>query len=85
MDSKRQIAAIQEFKPDLILSGETREWETVERVRDGLHMGQKTSLLVLSHSVSEEAGMEYAARWLQPKVPGIKITHIASKNPFTFL
>jgi putative NIF3 family GTP cyclohydrolase 1 type 2 len=85
MDSKRQIAAIQEFKPDLILSGETREWETVERVRDGIHMGQKTSLLVLSHSVSEEAGMEYAATWLQPKVPGIKITHIASKNPFTFL
>jgi len=85
MDSKRQIAAIQEFKPDLILSGETREWETVERVRDGLLMGQKTSLLVLSHSVSEEAGMEYAATWLEPKVPGVKITHIASTNPFTFL
>ncbi|HEX6892194.1 MAG TPA: Nif3-like dinuclear metal center hexameric protein [Chryseolinea sp.] len=85
MDSKRQIAAIQEFKPDLILSGETREWETVERVRDGLFMGQKTSLLVLSHSVSEEAGMEYAAKWLGTKVPGIKISHIASNNPFTFV
>ena len=85
MDSKHQIAAIQEFKPDLILSGETREWETVERVRDGLLMGQKTSLLVLSHSVSEEAGMEYAASWLQPKVPGLKVTHIPSMNPFIFL
>ncbi len=48
-------------------------------------MGQKTSLLVLSHSVSEEAGMEYAASWLQPKVPGVSITHIASGSPFTFL
>jgi putative NIF3 family GTP cyclohydrolase 1 type 2 len=85
MDSRMQIAAIQQYKPDLILSGETREWETVERVRDGQLMGQKTSLLVLSHSVSEEAGMEYAAKWLQPKVPGVKITHIASTNPFTFL
>ena len=85
MDSKRQIAAIQEFKPDLILSGETREWETVERVRDGLFMGQKTSLLVLSHSVSEEAGMEYAATWLSSKVPGLKVSHIASTNPFTFV
>jgi putative NIF3 family GTP cyclohydrolase 1 type 2 len=85
MDSRRQIAAIQEFKPDLILSGETREWETVERVRDGLKMGQKTSLLVLSHSVSEEAGMEYAATWLKTKVPGILITHIASTNPFIFV
>jgi putative NIF3 family GTP cyclohydrolase 1 type 2 len=85
MDSKRQIAAIQQYKPDLILSGETREWETVERVRDGLMMGQKTSLLILNHAVSEEAGMEYAAKWLQPKVSGIKITHIAAKNPFNFL
>ncbi len=85
MDSKRQIAAIQQYKPDLILSGETREWETVERVRDGQLMGQKTSLLVLSHAVSEEAGMAYAVKWLQPKVPGVKITHIASTNPFTFL
>lgn len=85
MDSKMQIAAIGQYKPDLILSGETREWETVERVRDGLLMGQKTSLLVLSHSVSEEAGMEYAAKWLQSKVPGTRITHIPSTNPFTFL
>jgi hypothetical protein len=85
VNSKRQIAAIQQYKPDLILSGETREWETVERVRDGVHMGQKTSLIVMSHSVSEEAGMEYAAKWLEPKVQGVKITHIASTNPFTFL
>jgi hypothetical protein len=35
--------------------------------------------------VSEEAGMEYAAKWLQPKVPPVKITHIPSTNPFTFL
>jgi putative NIF3 family GTP cyclohydrolase 1 type 2 len=82
--SPQQIAAIQKLKPDMILSGETREWETVERVRDGRLMGQKTSLLVLSHSVSEEAGMEYCVEWLQPMVPGMKITHIASGNPFTF-
>jgi putative NIF3 family GTP cyclohydrolase 1 type 2 len=85
MDPRRQIQIIQESKPDLILSGETREWETVERVRDGLAIGQKTSLLILSHSVSEEAGMEYAAQWLRPKLPQVNITHIASNNPFTFL
>jgi putative NIF3 family GTP cyclohydrolase 1 type 2 len=85
MDSKRQIAAIQQSQPDLILSGETREWETVERVRDGLKMGKKTSLLVLSHSVSEEAGMEYAVTWLRPKLPGVTITHIPSNNPFVFI
>ncbi len=85
MDPKMQISVIQKMKPDLILSGETREWETVERVRDGLAMGQKTSLLVLSHSVSEEAGMEYLVQWLQPKVAGIKVTNIPSNNPFNFV
>lgn len=85
MDPRTQIPVIQRNKPDLILSGETREWETVERVRDGQLMGQKTSLLVLSHSVSEEAGMEYAVKWLQPKLPGLKIQNIPSNNPFTFV
>ena len=85
MDPRMQIPAIQKLKPDLILSGETREWETVERIRDGLAMGQKTSLLVLSHSVSEEAGMEYLVKWLQPKVPGMKIINIPSNNPFIFV
>ena len=85
MDPKAQIPVIQQMKPDLILSGETREWETVERVRDGLAMGQKTSLLVLSHSVSEEAGMEYLVQWLQPKVEGLKVTNIPSNNPFIFV
>ncbi len=85
MDSKMQIAAIRQYQPDLILSGETREWETVERVRDGQLMGKNTALMVLSHSVSEEAGMEYAAKWLQPKVPGVKVMHIAAGNPFVFL
>lgn len=85
MDPRAQIPVIQQVKPDLILSGETREWETIERVRDGQLMGQKTSLLVLSHSVSEEAGMEYAVKWLQPKLPGVKIQNIPSDNPFTFV
>jgi putative NIF3 family GTP cyclohydrolase 1 type 2 len=85
MDPRAQIPVIQQSKPDLILSGETREWETVERVRDGLLMGQKTSLLVLSHSVSEEAGMEYAVKWLQPKLPLVRITNIPSNNPFVFI
>lgn len=82
--STEQIAAIQKYKPDLILSGETREWETVERVRDGRLMGEKTSIMVLSHSVSEEAGMEYAAEWLRPQLQDVRIWHLPSGNPFTF-
>lgn len=85
MDSRMQIGAIQQYKPDLILSGETREWETVERVRDGKQLGKNTSLLILGHVNSEEAGMAYAAKWIGDKVPGIEAIHVPSGDPFRFL
>src|SRR5687768_7621742 len=44
MDSRMQIAAIQQYKPDVMLSGETREWEPVARVGVGQLMGQETAL-----------------------------------------
>jgi len=80
-----QIPAIQKEKPDLILSGEAREWETCQRVRDGLAIGLNTKLIVLGHAVSEEAGMDYAASWLKPKVEGVKVTYIAAGTPFQYV
>jgi putative NIF3 family GTP cyclohydrolase 1 type 2 len=80
-----QISLAEKQKPDVLIVGEVHEWETAEYVRDARAMGSKTALIVLGHSVSEEPGMEYLVEWLQPKVPGIKITHIASNNPFTWV
>lgn len=85
MDSRMQIGAINEYKPDVILSGETREWETVERVRDGLILGANTSLVVLGHEVSEDAGMVYAAEWISQRIPTVPVTHVSSGDPFQFL
>jgi putative NIF3 family GTP cyclohydrolase 1 type 2 len=48
-------------------------------------MGEKRALIVLGHAVSEEPGMQWLVGWLQPKVPGINITHIPAQNPFTFM
>ena len=83
--SAEQIPAIQREKPDLVLSGEAREWETCQRIQDGLAMGLNTKLIVLGHAVSEEAGMDYAATWLAPKVKGVKVTYIASGTPFQYV
>ncbi len=85
IDSRMIIAAIQEYQPDLILSGETREWETVERVRDGRLLGKNTALMILGHELSEARGMEFAAEWIQDKIPNIKVSYIASGNPFQFV
>jgi putative NIF3 family GTP cyclohydrolase 1 type 2 len=80
-----QMEVVLQHRPDVLIVGETREWETVEFIRDGKLLGSKTALIILGHSVSEEPGMEWVAKWLQPKLPGMPITHIASKDPFTWM
>lgn len=81
----RQIAAIQKEKPDVLICGEINEWETSEYIRDLRYMGLKTSLVVLGHIVSEEPGLEWLVKWLQPQIPGIQVTHIPSKDAFTWV
>ena len=81
---RMQIEAIRDDKPDLLMCGELNEWETSEYVRDLQFMGGKASLLVLGHIVSEEPGLEWLVKWLQPQVPDIKITHIPSGDAFSW-
>jgi putative NIF3 family GTP cyclohydrolase 1 type 2 len=80
-----QISIVEDEKPDTLIVGEVHEWETAEYIRDGQMLGSKTSLIVLGHAVSEEPGMEWLVEWLQPKLPGLKITHIPSENPFSWV
>ena len=79
---RSHIGTIQKYQPDLLICGELNEWETCEYIRDARFAGQKISLIVLGHSASEEPGMQWMVNWLQPKVPGIRITHIPSGDPF---
>lgn len=80
-----QIRTIEADKPDVVLIGEIREWETAEYMRDARLLGSKTSMILLGHIASEDPGMEWLVDWLQPKVEGIKVTHIASGSPFTWV
>jgi putative NIF3 family GTP cyclohydrolase 1 type 2 len=81
---RTQMNAIATEKPDLLIIGELEEWETSEYVRDLRSSGEKTALLVLGHIVSEEPGLEWLEKWLQPQIPAIKITHIPSGDAFSW-
>jgi putative NIF3 family GTP cyclohydrolase 1 type 2 len=81
---RSQIRAFSAEQPDLLICGEVAEWETSEYIRDLQAMGVRKSLVILGHSQSEEPGMQWLVRWLQPKVPSIKVSHIASNNPFAW-
>jgi putative NIF3 family GTP cyclohydrolase 1 type 2 len=67
---------------DVIVVGETREWELVEYVQDQIAAGQPKALIVINHVVSEQAGMAYCAEWLRPIVPEAPVTFIAADEPF---
>ena len=79
-----QVQSIEKEKPDLIIVGEVNEWETSEYVRDLQRIGQKTSLIVLGHIVSEEAGMQWMKAWLKQQLPQIKVVHIPSTDAFSW-
>lgn len=78
------ITSIQKEKPDLFICGEINEWETSEYIRDLRASGSNTSLLILGHSLSEEPGSEWLMKWLQPKLPSVKISHIPSGDALRF-
>ncbi|MGA2697787.1 MAG: Nif3-like dinuclear metal center hexameric protein, partial [Terriglobales bacterium] len=50
---------------DVLIVGETREWEVVEYAQDMIASGREKALILLGHVVSEQAGMKYCAEWLR--------------------
>ncbi len=77
---KRQVESIMKEKPDVLICGESNEWETPEYVRDAYEMGQKLSMIEIGHSASEEGGSELLTSWLRKYTPEIPVTHVPSGN-----
>jgi putative NIF3 family GTP cyclohydrolase 1 type 2 len=77
---KRQIESIMKEKPDVLICGESNEWETPEYVRNAVEMGQKLSMIEIGHSASEEGGSEFLTSWIRKHAPEIPVTHIPSGN-----
>lgn len=67
---------------DVLVVGETHEWELVEYAQDTIAMGKKKALIVLGHVVSEQAGMKYCAEWLKGFIKEVPIEFIAAAEPF---
>ncbi|WP_341224524.1 Nif3-like dinuclear metal center hexameric protein [uncultured Arcticibacterium sp.] len=67
---------------ELLIVGETNEWETVPYVQDAISLGYKKALIVMGHADSEEAGMAYFAKWLQELYEEVPIKFIEAKNPY---
>lgn len=66
---------------DVLIVGESAEWEAVEYVRDAAAAGMPKGMIIMGHARSEQPGMDYLVTWLRPHFPGLKITHVAAGDP----
>jgi putative NIF3 family GTP cyclohydrolase 1 type 2 len=67
---------------DVLLAGETHEWELVEYAQDMITSGKNKGLIVLGHVVSEQSGMKYCAEWLKSFVPEVPVEFVPASEPF---
>ena len=77
-----ETTALETKDVDVLVTGEPREWETVEYVADAVTQGKHKALIILSHIPSEQAGMEECTRWLKTFVSEIPVEFVPAKDPF---
>jgi putative NIF3 family GTP cyclohydrolase 1 type 2 len=79
------LAELQTLEGDdveVLVLGETREWETVEYVADAAAQGRHKALVLLGHVPSEQAGMEECTRWLKTFVTEVPVQFVPTREPF---
>jgi putative NIF3 family GTP cyclohydrolase 1 type 2 len=82
--SSSHLKLLQEKNIDLLIAGEAPEWETYQYVNDATLQRKNKAVIFIGHTNSEEAGMDYCARWLKGFIPqGIKIQYMKNGSSFT--
>jgi putative NIF3 family GTP cyclohydrolase 1 type 2 len=71
--SMQHIRLLENDKVDVVLAGESPQWETYEYTRDAVSQGRKKAVIFLGHTASEEAGMDYCSQWLKTFIKDIPV------------
>lgn len=79
---QRETHALERDDVQVLLVGETREWETVEYAADAVTEGRHKALIVIGHIPSEQAGMEECTRWLKGFLTQIPVEFVPAHEPF---
>jgi putative NIF3 family GTP cyclohydrolase 1 type 2 len=78
----KETRALEISDVQVLVTGESREWETVEYVADAVTEGKPKALIILGHIPSEQAGMEECARWLKTFVSEVPVEFVPAREPF---
>jgi putative NIF3 family GTP cyclohydrolase 1 type 2 len=67
---------------DLIITGESRDWEGAEYAGDTVSAGVKKGLIAIGRVVSEDPGMQACAGWIKTFIQEVPVQWIATGDPF---
>jgi putative NIF3 family GTP cyclohydrolase 1 type 2 len=76
--SSTHIRLLEENNVDVVLAGESPQWETYEYARDAVSQGRNKAIVFLGHIASEEAGMDFCADWLKGFIKDMPVFFIES-------
>jgi putative NIF3 family GTP cyclohydrolase 1 type 2 len=78
---QKQVLALRADDVEVVIVGESAEWEGVEYVRDASAQGRHKAMIVLGHEVSEEPGMKKCAADLGALFPNLPVAFIPAGQP----
>jgi putative NIF3 family GTP cyclohydrolase 1 type 2 len=70
---------------DLVICGESPEWESPEYARDAARQGRARAVLMIGHAESETPGMRLLARRLAAEFPHIPVRAADEEPVFTWI
>jgi putative NIF3 family GTP cyclohydrolase 1 type 2 len=74
--SGAHIRLLEDKNVDVILAGESPQWETYEYMRDAVAEGRPKAIIFLGHINSEEAGMNFCSSWLKGFIKDLPVYFI---------
>jgi putative NIF3 family GTP cyclohydrolase 1 type 2 len=76
--SSYHIELLEKDDVDVLIAGESPQWETYEYARDAVTQGRKKAVIFLGHIASEESGMDYCAEWLKSFMTDMPVYFVES-------
>ena len=70
------VLALENKDADVLITGESPQWETYEYARDAMQQGRNKAVIFLGHIPSEDYGMDFCVRWLKTFIQDIPIHFI---------
>lgn len=81
--SDMHIGLLSDTYTEVLVAGESNEWETYEYVLDASMLGMKKAAIFTGHIPSEEAGMEYCAQWLKSFIHGVPVVFVENGSAYS--